>query len=223
MREFSQSADRAIRDIAEFKALLSRDPQPSSILLGDARHALIPTEVLARHLPRELEALVGPDLAPQVMERLGRMTGRTHADAFLAERGELDEPRLFRMLCGSLSFAQVGYGDAEVLLWETLSDEEFAILWESDDSFGAEEALREGDRSRACHFQAGYAAGWCEAASGMALETAEIACRAEGASHCRFLIAPAGGFSRRLLDPRFHRPSSTYHARPLSRTASVCG
>jgi len=218
LKDVSELADRAMREMQEYQADLRRDPERASVVLGGLRHALIPTHVLARDLPRELESIFGGDVGPLVMSRLGRLTGRAQADAFFADRGKIAEDSSFRVLCGPVYFAWAGYGDVDLLLWETgATEDDFAILWESANSFSANEAANEGDRGRSCHLQAGYAAGWCEVATGMQLETAEIACRAEGVSHCRFLIAPSEGFGRRILNPRFHRASGSYSTMHLNQ------
>jgi hypothetical protein len=209
MTEISQLLGSATREMREYQASLRRDPKHALISVGGLRHALIPTCVLARDLPRELDAVVGQHAGRMVMSQVGRVIGRAQAEAFFADRGSVADEATFRVLCGPMYLAWAGYGDVDILLWET-SDDHFAILWESDNSFSACEALSEGDRGRSCHMQAGYAAGWCEAATGLQLETREIACRAEGVSHCRFLIGQASGFEEQILDPHFHRATSTY-------------
>jgi len=208
--DVTQVAARAIREMRDYQAGLRRDPTHAHVLLGDLRHALIPTHVLARDLPAEVESLVGRPACFAVTSRIGRVIGQAHAKAFFAYSGGAAEGWDFRVLSGPMYFAWTGFGDVDLLLWEIDSAEDFAILWESDNSFSATEALQQGDRGRSCHMQAGYAAGWCEVATGMQLETREIACRAEGVSHCRFLVAPAKDFEERILGPRFHRPTSSY-------------
>lgn len=220
MEDVTELANRATREMREFQTSLRREPEQAHVVLGGLRHALIPTHILARDLLRELDVLLGRSEGAMVLSRIGRLTGRSQAEAFFADR-EVAADAAFRVLCGPMYFAWAGYGDVDMLLWEIESDDDFAILWESDNSFSAIEAVRDGDRRRSCHLQAGYAAGWCEVAMGMQLETKEIACRAEGVSHCRFLIAPVEGFHERMLNPRFHRPTSAYSTWRIDRTGLV--
>lgn len=210
MTDMSHAVNRAVAEMRAYQTSLRRDPAHAQVFVGGLQHALIPTRVLARDLPREIEPLVGPTASSVVLSRIGRVIGRAQAEAFFLDRGSASDDWSFRVLCGPLYFAWAGYGDVDILLWEQSSENDFDFLWESDNSFSAREALREGDRGRSCHMQAGYAAGWCEVATGIELETREIACRAEGVSHCRFLIAPTEGFEERIVKPRFHRATSTY-------------
>jgi hypothetical protein len=207
---FHQAAERAAAEMREYQETFTRNPHRAQVFIGGLRHALIPTHILSRDLPQEIDELIGVKASHLVMSRLGRLTGRAHAEAFFAERRIGPEERMFRVICGPSYFAWTGYADVDLLLTDFRMDENFAVLWESDNSFSACEALHDGDRGRSCTMQAGYAAGWCEVASGLALETRELACRAEGVSHCRFLIAPAASFEHKMREPRFHRATSSY-------------
>lgn len=218
MTDLHQDAKRAAVEMREYQATFARNPHRAQVFIGGLRHALIPTHVLSRELPQEIDELIGTKASHLVMSRLGRLTGRAHAEAFFAERQIGPDERVFRTMCGPMYFAWAGYADVDLLVTDFSMDDSFAVLWESDNSFGASEALHDGDRGRSCAMQAGYAAGWCEVASGLALETREIACRAEGVSHCRFLIAPAASFEQKMREPRFHRATSSY---PIMRFDSA--
>jgi hypothetical protein len=208
--DLHQDAQRAAGEMQEYQDGFARDPHRAQVFIGGLRHALIPTHVLSRELPQEIDELIGVKASHLVMSRLGRLTGRAQAEAFFAERQIGPDEAMLRVICGPMYFAWAGYADVDLLLTDFRMDEHFAVLWESNHSFSASEALSDGDRGRSCTMQAGYAAGWCEAASGLPLETREIACRAEGVSHCRFLIAPAANFEQRMREPRFHRATSSY-------------
>lgn len=211
MPDVSQLIEGAVHEMRAYQAGLRRDSE-HGLWLGGLRHALVPTHVLAKDLPNELEALLGRSAAAVVMARIGRLIGHAQAEAFFADNGAEGDEWLHRMIRGPMHFAWAGFGDVDLLMLDVVSDQDFTILWESDNSFGAGEALSDGDRGRSCHMQAGYAAGWNSAATGLQLEAREIACRAEGVSHCRFILAPADGFEDRLCEPRFHRPTRQYDA-----------
>jgi hypothetical protein len=209
MSDVSHLIEGAVHEMRAYQAGLRRDAE-HGLWLGGLRHALVPTHVLARDLPNEVESLLGRPVAAVVMARIGQLIGRAQAEAFFADRGLETAEWRYRMVRGPMYFAWAGFGDVDLLLWDAVTDQDFTILWESDNSFSAGEALNDGHRSRCCHMQAGYAAGWNSAATGLQLEAREIACRAEGVSHCRFILGPAEGFEDRLLDPRFHRPTREY-------------
>jgi hypothetical protein len=215
MSDVADLVGRSVLAMREYQDTLKRDPESAQVLVGELAHALIPTHVLARDLPRELDDAVGGTVGRLVMSRLGRLIGRAQAEAFFVERGLDPAEAEFRVITGPMYFAWAGYGDVDLLVYEPVMDERFTVLWESDNSASAREALRDGDRGRSCHLQAGYAAGWCEAATGLHLETREIACRAEGVSHCRFLIAHADGFDQRILEPRWHKKTSSYEVQSV--------
>jgi len=201
---------RAVDDMTQYQKLLARDPSHARVSLARVNHALVPTHVLARDLPIELAEMLGAEIAPTVMYRLGWLIGTTHARAFFAERDVAIADRSYRVLTGPFHFAWAGYGDVELLVWEPNLDETFLVLWESRNSFSAQEAINDNIRKRACDLQAGYSAGWCTEATGLPIEVVELACRAEAVSTCRFVMAHADRVSDRASEPRLHRPTRQY-------------
>jgi predicted hydrocarbon binding protein len=222
MAHLSALIARALDDMREYQEHFTRDPGLARVSLAGVPHALVPTHVVACDLPGELVELLGAELAPTVMYRFGHLIGRSHAAAFFTDRQIGIEPQ-YRALTGPFHFAWAGYGDVQLLLWEPELDEDFLALWESDNSFSAREALNDRCRSRACHLQAGYAAGWAADATGLPIDVLEIACRAEGVSHCRFVMAHRERMSQWMVDPRLHRPTKQYNLEParMVQAASV--
>lgn len=216
MTRLSKLIACAVDDMTAYQDLLERDPGHARVSLAGVNHALVPTHVLAHDLPEELVEILGAELAPTVMHRLGRLIGREHARAFFADRDVGTAEMHQRVLTGPLHFAWAGYGDVNLLLWEPHPDEDFMVLWESRNSFSAQEAINAGLRKRACNLQAGYAAGWCTEATNLPIEVVELACRAETRSTCRFVMAHADSVSRWISEPRLHRPSGQY------RSTSAC-
>lgn len=210
MTRLSKLIACAVDDMTKYQELLVRDPGHARVSLAGVNHALVPTHVLAHDLPEELVEILGAELAPTVMHRLGRLIGREHARAFFADREIGIDELHHRVLTGPVHFAWAGYGDVNLLLWEPHPDENFLVLWESRNSFSAQEAINAGLRKRACNLQAGYAAGWCTEATGLPIEVVEVACRAETISTCRFVMAHTDSVSRWISEPRLHRPSGQY-------------
>lgn len=212
---------RALDDMTEYQERFVRDPSHARVSVAGLTHALVPTHVLASDLPVELVEILGPELAPAVMYRLGRLIGGRQAAAFFADRGiGLAEPQ-YRVLTGPFHFAWAGYGDVQLLLWEPHLDTDFLVLWESDNSFSAQEAINDGLRKRSCDLQAGYAGGWASEATGLPIEVIEIACRAEGVTYCRFVMAHQDQVLAQIRNPRLHRPTRQYRVTPatMSRPA----
>lgn len=210
MTKVSVSIARALQDMSEYQERFTRDPGHARVLLAGVPHALVPTHVVASDLPRELVEILGAELAPVVLHRFGRLIGASQAAAFFTDRNIGRAELQYRVLTGPFHFAWAGYGDVQLLLWEPALDKDFLVLWESGNSFSAQEALRDGQRSRACHLQAGYAAGWASEATGLPIDVMEIACRAEGVSSCRFLMAHRDRLAVWLRDPRVHHPTKHY-------------
>jgi predicted hydrocarbon binding protein len=200
--------DRARRDVGEYLKLLDRDP-----------HVLVPARVISRDLLRIATEAVGPAGAAQLVKRLGREIGRASAEAFLGHRESDGVDPVYRLLTGSMHLASAGFGDVDLLVFEPTFDERFAVLWESENSSSARNSVQEAGRSRVCHLEAGYSAGWCSVATGLPVEARELACRSEGVARCRFLVAHAGRFEAALADPRFHQPSAEYSVTPVRISA----
>jgi predicted hydrocarbon binding protein len=221
MDELASLIRQARGDMREYQRRLKRTPTLAQVSVADVPHALVPTHVVARDLPQLLDEIVGAESAPLVMYRIGYIIGRTQAAAFF-EDGAIDTAdSLYRVLTGPFHLAWAGYGDVDLLMWEPHLNERFAVLWESEHSCSAREAAGEHCRTRACHLQAGYSAGWCTEATNLPLETCELACRAEGLAHCRFLVSHAAQMHANVLDPRFHKPTASYAVTPTRAEALV--
>lgn len=221
MEQLSSLIRRALDDMRVYQGRLLRDPAVAQVSLAGVPHALVPTRVLAQAFPEALQDLVGADCAPLVMYRLGHLIGQTQAAAFFAERAIDPTDLPYRVLTGPFHIAWAGYADVDLLVWEPHADGRFAVLWESDNSCCAREVARKHRRTRACHLPAGYSAGWCTEATGLPLETCELACRVEGVGHCRFLVGHAAHMHERVLDPRFHQPTDRYTITPARTVAPM--
>lgn len=206
--------ERAREEAGTYQHRLTRDPTTGAVVLADEPHLLVPTRVVGRDLPAELRESVGPEVAAEVMYRLGFLTAASQAAAFYADRGISEQEWEYRALAGPFYAAWTGQGEAEMLIWEPSPGEDFLVVWESGNSLGALQAIAAGVRARACHLFAGYSAGWCSEATSQRLETREIACRAEGLAHCRFVVAHPERMEHHLADPRLHRPTTDYDVLP---------
>ncbi|WP_354698583.1 hypothetical protein DSM112329_04269 [Paraconexibacter sp. AEG42_29] len=203
---------RAVAEVADYQQRFERDPGRARVSLAGVPHALIPTAIVARDLPSALAKRDDSQAVALVLHELGVLIGRTHATAFFEDRGIDEDDRLHRVLTGPAHFAWAGFGDVNLLLMDTSWDVGFAALWESVSSFSAADA---GSRVRSCHLQVGYASGWLSEATGQTLHGTEIACRAEGAHRCRFVIGHESRIHALAQDPRMHKDRDRYDVLPI--------
>ena len=209
----------AAADVAEYQASFVREPGGARIQVAGVPHALVPASIVARDLPLALARRGGPEAVALVLYELGALIGGSHAARYFEDRGIDPQDRLTRVAAGSAHFAWSGYGDVDVLLLDPVWDERIAILWESTNSISAEESSRAGRRVRGCHMQAGYGAGWCNAATGLKLRAVELACRTEGAHRCRFLLGEETRLDELATEPRFHHTRDHYTVHSTSTSA----
>jgi two-component system, NtrC family, response regulator HydG len=202
---------RAGQEVRDYQAMIVREPTKASISIAGEPYMLFPTSSLALALPQLINELSGLDLGNHVVYQLGYAIGYTQAEHFFHVRNiplaELD----LRLFTGPLYSAWAGLGNVELLDLALQKDSTFHILWESSNSSSAEAAIAANLHGRYCYLQAGHAAGWCSAASGLELACQEIACAAEGIKKCRFLVAPLLHLAAKVSNPAFHRPRSDYH------------
>jgi predicted hydrocarbon binding protein len=210
MDDLAEVLDRAQEAVHTYHAALRREPESARVSIDSLPHVLVPRGVIGADLLRILDDLVGAPGAGTVMYRLGQQIGARQAAAFLDHCDGHGADVRFRLLTWPLHLAWSGYGTVSLLVWEPHLDGRFAVLWESENSCCATEALAEGRRARACHLLAGYSAGWSAQATGLPIAAAELSCRAEGVGRCRFLLAHPDGLDEHLRDARFYGPSAEY-------------
>lgn len=214
MTVLSESAfARALAEVYHYKDR-QLTYEPGRLSLAGVPQVLIPSHVVACDLPRKLVELLGAEAVPEIMHALGCLVGSSHAATFFAQRPHDRSEVDFGLLTGPFHGAWAGYGDPKILLYEPKLNDQFLIMWESDTSFSAQEALRTGTRGRVCNLLAGYAAGWSAEVTGLPIEAVEIACRAEGVAHCRFVLAHRDSFAHVLADPRLHHSTGHYGSAP---------
>jgi two-component system sensor histidine kinase/response regulator len=126
-----------------------------------------------------------------VLFDLGHEIGKADAESYAARSGIADP--LAKLSAGPVHFACCGWARVKLDPSSVLaSDDSFVLLYEHASSFESDAWLRAGvdPGFPTCIMNAGYSSGWCEAAFGMRLVTAELCCRAQGCEACRFVMAP---------------------------------
>jgi hypothetical protein len=202
---------RAAQEVQDYQTKLQREPTKARVSLSGEPYVFLSARSLALTFPQMINETFGLRIGDKVIYQLGYIIAFAEAEHFFQARNislkELD----YRVLTGTLYSAGTGFGNVELLDQKLCRDHTFHALWETPNSFSAEAAIASGLPGRYCHIQAGYAAGWCSAATGLELACQEIACAAEGVKKCRFLIAHLQHLTSKVSDPSFHKPRSSYY------------
>lgn len=105
---------------------------------------------------------------------------------------KLEEP-IQKLAAGPVHFAFTGWANVEILPDSNpVADESYFLKFHHHNSFEAQSWIKAGKKSKTpvCTMNCGYSAGWCEESFGLSLTTVEVACEAQGADHCTFIMAP---------------------------------
>jgi PAS domain S-box-containing protein len=173
-------------------------PSEGTIEIAGERYVLVRAASLSVHffqLVREFHgegrAAEADEFARNVLFDLAHEIGKADAKSYAARSG-IQDP-LAKLSAGPVHFAYGGWARVRLDPSSVLaSDDSYVLIYEHPFSFESDAWLRAGVNPgfRTCIMNAGYSSGWCEAAFGMRLVSAEIACRAQGDETCRFVMAP---------------------------------
>jgi PAS domain S-box-containing protein len=125
--------------------------------------------------------------------------GKADAKRFFS-RMDVSDP-IEKLSAGPVHFSHTGWAFVEILPESSPSpDEDFYLIYDHPFSFEAHTWLESGEHTDfpVCAMNAGYSSGWCEESFGIPLVAAEIACRAKGDDHCRFIMAPPSRIKDRI-------------------------
>lgn len=106
---------------------------------------------------------------------------------------KLSEP-IEKLSAGPVHFAFTGWANVEILPESNpVADESYFLKFIHHNSFESKSWVKADNKSETpvCTMNCGYSAGWCEESFGLSLTTVEIACEAQGADHCTFIMAPS--------------------------------
>ncbi|MDY0002530.1 MAG: CoA-binding protein [Polyangia bacterium] len=175
-----------------------KEPQLGRFAISGERYILVraasmSTEFfeLVRSLYRDRGEEEARSVAFGVLYDVAHALGKADAVRF-RERMEVKDP-LELLVAGLTHFALAGWARVVIHPESRISADEHCFLYyDHDHSFEAEAwgARRAKADFPVCAMSAGYSSGWCEESFGMPLVGVEIACRARGDPHCRFVMAP---------------------------------
>ncbi|MFW9848378.1 MAG: V4R domain-containing protein [Candidatus Thorarchaeota archaeon] len=175
-----------------FSEELTFRPEESRVKLLDNEMMLISLKTIAITLKDGLDEVLGETGTDMFMYRVGKAFGRSEAQRMIPklQLGNVVE----RVAAGPIYAAYSGFVRVRLLPGSNPTDDnDYLLVYEHPNNFEAQFWKSEGrDASEnVCYFNAGYAAGWCSEATGLDLDSEEIACEAAGAESCRFIMFPA--------------------------------
>jgi len=122
---------------------------------------------------------------------IAHVLGKEDAKAF-HKKMNLTDP-VEKLSAGPVHFAYTGWANVEILPESNPSlDDNFYLKFYHHNSFEAQSWIKAKRKSEipVCTMNCGYSSGWCEESFGFPLTTVEIACEAQGAERCTFIMAP---------------------------------
>ena len=167
-----------------------RKPEEGVIRVGTERYVLMRCESLYSTWFDALTASFGEDAARDFIYNTAREIGRSDAAEF-ANRLDVSDG-VERLSTGPVHFAHAGWALVEILADSAPApDSSYFLHYRHPNTFEAEVLLKRGRKvdSCACHFSAGYSAGWCSDAFQLEVHGREIQCTARGDAHCEFIMA----------------------------------
>lgn len=168
-------------------------PENADIIVGGVRYVLLRSDSFSLELHEELRSEFGDELASKIRYRLAKSLGSRDAKHYL-QRLDVADP-MMRVALGPVHFAFVGWASVEMLPESQVqSDEDCLLLYRHGSSFEADAYLNSGRavEETVCCMNAGYSAGWVQAAVGVEMDATEVTCRARGDQHCSFVMAHPG-------------------------------
>jgi signal transduction histidine kinase len=189
---------RAEQLVAAYFAERRDDPARGTIDVRGERYVLVRAKSLSVEFFTLVRDMLGPDrhaeadaFSRDILFDLAHAIGRSDAQHFIAEMGVTDP--LESMSSGPIHFAWTGWASVDI---HPHSRPEpgpgFVLHYDHPESFEATSWIDDGRSASGptCTMNAGYSSGWCTAAFGIELVSVEVACRACGDDHCRFVMAP---------------------------------
>jgi predicted hydrocarbon binding protein len=167
-------------------------PDQGTIHIGGDRYVLARAESLYLAWYDAMAQTFGASTARDFIYATGREIGRSDCQTF-SERFKLSSG-VERLASGPIHFAYAGWAFVEILEDSAPSTNHDSFLHYVHPNTFESEVLRTLGIKRdacACHFSAGYSAGWCSSAFGIEVHARELWCLARGDARCEFVMAPA--------------------------------
>jgi predicted hydrocarbon binding protein len=173
-------------------AQIERRPDQGTIHIGGDRYVLARAESLYLAWYDAMAQTFGASTARDFIYATGREIGRGDCETFSA-RCKLP-PGIERLASGPIHFSHAGWAFVEILDDAAPStNDDFFLHYVHPNTFESEVLRTRGIKRDgcACHFSAGYSAGWSSSAFGLEVHARELWCQARGDARCEFVMAPA--------------------------------
>jgi len=171
---------------------IERRPEQGTIHIGGDRYVLVRAESLYLAWYDSMAQTFGADTARDFIYATGREIGRSDSKTFIERLGVTDGVE--RLASGPIHFSHAGWAFVEILDDSApATNDSYFMHYIHPNTFESEVLGAKGIRrdACACHFSAGYSAGWCGAAFGLEVHARELWCTAKGDERCEFVMAPA--------------------------------
>jgi len=194
-REIFEDAEETVRD---YFSNIEIRPENGEITINGERYVLMRAAAISYEFLdvfKEFYSNYPEDEAVQIANNflfdIAHVLGREDAKV-LHDKMNLTHP-VQKLSAGPVHFAYTGWANVELLPESNPSgDENFYLKFYHHNSFEAQSWIKDKRQSEipVCTMNCGYSSGWCEQSFGMPLTTVEIACEAQGAPRCTFIMAP---------------------------------
>lgn len=181
----NEIAAKALQIASGIPETISWDPQRGRFYTLSTPHLLLPVRALIEASQR-LSDIFGEQGADLYLYLLAKKMATIHASQCREEYNIADP--LLNTLLGPFVFSFSGIGTVHIIAIDPQLEEGWFTLWYCPDSPYVE-AVGNTTKKTACHFLAGYSAGWISTSLGINLDAVELMCRVKGDPHCRFLVA----------------------------------
>ncbi|MBN4071525.1 XylR N-terminal domain-containing protein [Crocinitomix catalasitica] len=190
--------DEAEKNVKEYFKETILDPENAEILISGERYVLMRSSAISYEFVdvfKELYSNRGDEEAIRIANNflfdIAHVLGKEDGKAF-HKKMELKDP-VQKLSAGPVHFAYTGWANVEILPESKPSpDNDYFIKYYHHNSFEAQSWIKAGRKSDhpVCTMNSGYSSGWCQESFGIPLTAVEIACEAQGAEKCTFIMAP---------------------------------
>lgn len=196
--KFKPIFDEAEKTVKSYFKDTKIDPEHGDIEINGERYVLMRAAALSFEfwdVLKELYSNYTDDEATHITTNflfdIAHVLGIEDAKAF-HKRMKLTDP-IAKLSAGPVHFAYTGWANVEILPESNPTpDQNYFIKYYHHNSFEAQSWIKAGRKSNmpVCTMNCGYSSGWCQESFGVDLTTVEIACEAQGAERCTFIMAP---------------------------------
>jgi predicted hydrocarbon binding protein len=213
---FQPMFERAQAYVEDYFRSRRDSPQEGTIVIGGERYILVRAASMSVHfldfiknMYPALDEREAVEAASAVLFDMAHAIGQADARAFHRATGVTDP--IGKLSTGPIHFAYMGWAYVDILGESSPTpDDEYLMVYDHPHSFEADAWLATVGRTDfcTCFMNAGYSSGWCEESFGVRLQAREIACRAKGDLHCRFVMAPPARLEERIAEYRARQAAS---------------